>query len=493
MQGHFELNVRIPLIARNLLQSIALLSSTAVLFAEKCVDGHRGEPRGLRGLRGGHAGGRDRAQPVHRLRQGVRDRQGRRRERADAARGGAGARRGRGDARRGARPAQDRRGLSRVVTAGGTDAALLQRIEAYFDAAPRPAADVEQHGPLTLFVSRIPWRFYGRPRMGLSPRDAVRAEDVRALRARQRELGVREALEWVAETTPSLAEAAAAAGMAVQMVPLLAAPVDAIAAPAGVPGVTLRMLGADDPALVRVAGRGRGRVRRRAGHGGGARSVGFLRERIRNGITGVGVAEGRGGAVLGGGLPPAGRRRLRDQGVGVVPAQRGRGIGAALTALLAGDARASGADAGPDLGGGRPVARAVRARRLPAGGHDVLRRRARVTRAVAVVAAPGSRLRSAPVLALLGRVHDRVLGDPRAPGGRRIRRRRRSTGASTRCPCSATLAWREERRYGPRAAGQRRLALDRGALLRRGPGLLAPGDRRRRARGSRPCSATSRS
>jgi fumarate hydratase class II len=39
MQGQFELNVRIPLIARNLLQSIALLSSTSVLFAEKCIDG----------------------------------------------------------------------------------------------------------------------------------------------------------------------------------------------------------------------------------------------------------------------------------------------------------------------------------------------------------------------------------------------------------------------------------------------------------------------
>ena len=39
MQGQFELNVRIPLIARNLLGSIALLSSTAALFAEKCVDG----------------------------------------------------------------------------------------------------------------------------------------------------------------------------------------------------------------------------------------------------------------------------------------------------------------------------------------------------------------------------------------------------------------------------------------------------------------------
>jgi len=39
MQGQFELNVRIPLIARNLLQSIQLLSAAARVLAEKCVDG----------------------------------------------------------------------------------------------------------------------------------------------------------------------------------------------------------------------------------------------------------------------------------------------------------------------------------------------------------------------------------------------------------------------------------------------------------------------
>jgi fumarate hydratase class II len=41
LQGQFELNVRIPLIARNLLQSIALLASASALLAEKCVDGVR--------------------------------------------------------------------------------------------------------------------------------------------------------------------------------------------------------------------------------------------------------------------------------------------------------------------------------------------------------------------------------------------------------------------------------------------------------------------
>jgi fumarate hydratase class II len=39
MQGQFELNVRIPLIARNLLQSIALLTSASTVLNEKCVAG----------------------------------------------------------------------------------------------------------------------------------------------------------------------------------------------------------------------------------------------------------------------------------------------------------------------------------------------------------------------------------------------------------------------------------------------------------------------
>ena len=39
MQGQFELNVRIPLMARNLTDSIQLLTSASKLFAEKCIDG----------------------------------------------------------------------------------------------------------------------------------------------------------------------------------------------------------------------------------------------------------------------------------------------------------------------------------------------------------------------------------------------------------------------------------------------------------------------
>src|SRR3989475_12674998 len=39
MQGHFELNAFVPLIARNLLQSISLLAAAARLFADRCIDG----------------------------------------------------------------------------------------------------------------------------------------------------------------------------------------------------------------------------------------------------------------------------------------------------------------------------------------------------------------------------------------------------------------------------------------------------------------------
>jgi fumarate hydratase class II len=46
LQGNFELNVRVPLIARNLLESIRLLTTTSRAFAEKCVDGIRANEAG---------------------------------------------------------------------------------------------------------------------------------------------------------------------------------------------------------------------------------------------------------------------------------------------------------------------------------------------------------------------------------------------------------------------------------------------------------------
>ncbi len=53
MQGQFELNVRIPLIARNLLQSLRLLSSATRALAEKCVDGIQVNKAGVAASAGG--------------------------------------------------------------------------------------------------------------------------------------------------------------------------------------------------------------------------------------------------------------------------------------------------------------------------------------------------------------------------------------------------------------------------------------------------------
>ena len=45
-QGNFELNVRVPLIARNLLESIRLLAAASRVLAEKCVEGIRANEAG---------------------------------------------------------------------------------------------------------------------------------------------------------------------------------------------------------------------------------------------------------------------------------------------------------------------------------------------------------------------------------------------------------------------------------------------------------------
>jgi fumarate hydratase class II len=48
LEGNFELNVRVPVIARNLLDSIRLLATTARAFAEKCIDGVEANEEGCR-------------------------------------------------------------------------------------------------------------------------------------------------------------------------------------------------------------------------------------------------------------------------------------------------------------------------------------------------------------------------------------------------------------------------------------------------------------
>ncbi|WP_117211848.1 GNAT family N-acetyltransferase [Allorhizocola rhizosphaerae] len=96
---------------------------------------------------------------------------------------------------------------------------LLDRLERFYDAVPRERARVEEFGGLTLFVRDGPgYPYYARPRLG-GP-DPTPA-DVAAVRARQRELGVPEAFEWVHDLTPDLLPIARAQGLDVLEAPLL--------------------------------------------------------------------------------------------------------------------------------------------------------------------------------------------------------------------------------------------------------------------------------
>lgn len=140
---------------------------------------------------------------------------------------------------------------------------LLDRLEQYYDAVPRSGARVEDFGPLSLFIREGQgWPFSARPTLGWS--GSVSAVDVNRVRARQRELGIPESFEWVAETAPTLRAAVEQAGLAVHEHPLmvLGPDVPAPAVPEPADGVVVRTVGPDDPVLPSGAGRSSPDLRR---------------------------------------------------------------------------------------------------------------------------------------------------------------------------------------------------------------------------------------
>jgi ribosomal protein S18 acetylase RimI-like enzyme len=198
-------------------------------------------------------------------------------------------------------------------------------------------------------AERVPWPYYARPAGG-----DVASADVRAVRARQWELGAPEAFEWIAELAPTLAAAARAAGLAVREVPLMA-----LERPLGAPAVAarIRRLEPGDAALaasravMEVAFAAPGTSRGEAGaaerdaaaadwHEGRLRAV---RERHAAELTVTCVAEDGGGVQAAGSHQPAGAVS-EVVGVGTLPAARRRGLAAAVTAALVADARGRGAE-----------------------------------------------------------------------------------------------------------------------------------------------------
>src|ERR1700678_640087 len=187
------------------------------------------------------------------------------------------------------------------------DNGVIERIDAFCDAVPRRLARAEQYGPLEVFIPvGVGWPYYARPRQGSRP--PVTVADIRAVRARQRELIIPESFEWIEQSAPEMAAAAAEAGLEVWAHPLMV-----LAGPAQVPppspGVTVRIVAPEDTELDRVwavptvafshpgtsvgdAGPAE-RDKIAADHDGG--TLAMLRERLRSGHSVLGAAVGTDG------------------------------------------------------------------------------------------------------------------------------------------------------------------------------------------------------
>lgn len=130
------------------------------------------------------------------------------------------------------------------MTQAGTTDELLARLETFYDAAPRDRARVEDFSSLVLFVNEGPsWPFYARPATRTATPDAA---EIMAVRARQRELDLPEALEWIHDLHPDLLAIARSAGLAVLEAPLL------VLDPAALPGRTdipVRLLDPGSPSF----------------------------------------------------------------------------------------------------------------------------------------------------------------------------------------------------------------------------------------------------
>ncbi|MFD8322162.1 GNAT family N-acetyltransferase [Kitasatospora purpeofusca] len=239
---------------------------------------------------------------------------------------------------------------------------MLEAIELYYDAVPRGSARVEDFGPLSLFVAEgTGWPYYARPALGHEG-PAATAADVRRVRARQRELGLPEAFEWVAEHDPLLRAAVEEAGLTVHEHPLLVlgpqdGHPDGHGGTPGPDGVSVRVLAADDPALAEAlavphlafgepgtgvgnAGPAELAVRAEALRADG--SAERLAGRITAGRTALAAAFGDGTALCAGQHNPVGEV-TEVAGVGTLPSARRRGLAQAVTAALVAHARAGGA------------------------------------------------------------------------------------------------------------------------------------------------------
>jgi len=228
---------------------------------------------------------------------------------------------------------------------------ILEVVERYLDSVPLSASEPESVSKFTLFRPTGPWRFYARPRLGLD--ESVTPQDVDQLRDRQRELGLPQNIEWVEQTTPSLADAASQSGLSVVAYPLLVFEHSPAVTPALPDGVSIRLIEASDPEFERahaVASVGFGTEGTQIGaHGAKERDevataskpevMDFMRDRANKGFSITYAAVDESGPIAVGTHQPV-DSVTEIVGVATLPVARRRGIGVALTAALVADAAA---------------------------------------------------------------------------------------------------------------------------------------------------------
>jgi ribosomal protein S18 acetylase RimI-like enzyme len=235
---------------------------------------------------------------------------------------------------------------------------LRDRIHEYYAAVPLLFAAAEDFGPLRLFVREEPGApYYGGPGHAQpTARGAaqVGADDIARVRARQRELGVPEAFEWLAEAAPALRTLIESAGLTVLERPLMVFPRHRpLPAPPLPDGVTLRALTADDPVLPAALALPRLAFAERPGIGAADRvelsrltrevtedgTVAAVRPTLRTGHKTLVAALAADGVPLAVGHYHPATGATEVGGVGTLPSARRQGLAAAVTAALAAHAR----------------------------------------------------------------------------------------------------------------------------------------------------------
>lgn len=285
-------------------------------------------------------------------------------------------------------------------------------IERFYDAVPRASARVEEYGSLLLFVQAHDGGhpFYARP--ACPARGTPTLEDVLAVRARQRELGVPESFEWVHDVTPGLLAVADRAGLSVLQAPLL------LLDPAELPPSDPRARVLDDaPEEIGVV------ARLAFSSPGTAPGLVGVAERDAA-LTGApptesrhrhAVAEHPGQGVLSVGTAQRAGDIVEIAGVGTLPAVRRQGLGAAVTVALARDALDRGAEivflsAGKRRSPGSTSASASTASARPASPNPDARASRRRRLLLVAAGRPGCRGRyAAPVRGATSRLRRRSL------------------------------------------------------------------------------------